>query len=310
VSFRDLGGVFSRYFVVGFFVPAFLALAAVMLTASSDLLPKQLEKPTGGAFAAVGVAAVALGLVLTGLNYPLQRLLEGYGFKLPYPGRGFRFLCWIGAQMTKLEKRRYRRLRNLLAGQTRPAAARLFERQFPHKESDVLPTRLGNALRAFERHGQGRWGLDAIVVWPHVEALMTEAEVQAHENDQGTFAFFLNGSLCSFAAGVVIVADAIAYRDPPLWTAALLAVPFAVSYLLYRGAVVAAQQWGSRVRASLDLHRLDLYRKLGLRLPRSRREEIDLGKAVTSALRWGKTQHLDWFRDPKAGAGEDEKAAS
>lgn len=314
MSLRDLGGVFSRFFVVGFFVPAFLALATVMLVASSDLLPGELEKPDPGAFAVIGVAAVALGLVLLGLNYPIQRLLEGYGFRLPHSGLGFRLLRWIGERATAREVARHRRLLRLVADRkTRPAAARIFERQFPHREGDLLPTRLGNAMRAFERHGQRRWGLDAIAVWPHVEALMTDAERQAHEDDQGSYAFFLNGSVCALGAGLLLALDALLHRSDSIsslgwiWMLPLYVAPFVASYLLYRGAVVAAQQWGSRVRASVDLHRLDLYRELGLKVPKTMAEEVKLGAALTSALVWGETGKLDWFRDPDAGRAADQK---
>jgi hypothetical protein len=38
-------------------------------------------------------------------------------------------------------------------------------RDYPAKEADLLPTALGNRIRAFERYGNDRFGLDVLILW-------------------------------------------------------------------------------------------------------------------------------------------------
>ena len=69
MSPSDVAGVFSRYFIVGFFLPAFFALAIVAFGLSSDAVPNQFESYGDGAkIAIVGGAAVLLGLALLGVG--------------------------------------------------------------------------------------------------------------------------------------------------------------------------------------------------------------------------------------------------
>jgi alpha-D-ribose 1-methylphosphonate 5-triphosphate synthase subunit PhnL len=68
----------------------------------------------------------------------------------------------------------------------------------------------------------------------------------------------------------------------------LYAVPFLlVSYFLYIGAISPATDWGLTVRSSIDLHRLDLYEKLGVRAPTSFSDERELAMNVNKALLFG-----------------------
>lgn len=79
MSPSDVAGVFSRYFIVGFFLPAFFALAVLAFGLSSDALPNRFENyGDAGKIAVVGGAAILLGLALLGLNYQVLRAFEGY----------------------------------------------------------------------------------------------------------------------------------------------------------------------------------------------------------------------------------------
>jgi hypothetical protein len=61
MGLTDITGVFSRYFVVGFFLPAFITLVALWLSASSELVPDALGSHSQGTQLLIlgGVALVA-----------------------------------------------------------------------------------------------------------------------------------------------------------------------------------------------------------------------------------------------------------
>jgi hypothetical protein len=69
--------------------------------------------------------------------------------------------------------------------------------------------------------------------------------------------------------GTVLVADEIAHGPLGAAYGALYAIPFALAYVVYRFAINAAWRWGVEMRASTDLHRLEVYERLGLRRPKS-----------------------------------------
>ena len=62
----------------------------------------------------------------------------------------------------------------------------------------------------------------------------------------------------------------------PLYT-----IPFVLGYILYRAAIGPAIDWGNSVRSSIDLHRLEIYEKLGVRAPISFSDERQLADTPT-----------------------------
>jgi hypothetical protein len=287
LGLSDVSGVFSRYFVVGFFVPAFFALVALDLAASRELLPGVLEPRDSSTFLVLGATALLIGLLLLGLNFPVIRLFEGYFLIEPNAGRLRRRVVKLlrGRQQKEFDrldedKKSADRLRRML-GWWR------LDTRFPSKRDDVLPTRLGNAVRAFELYSSSRWGLSAIAAWPRIEVLLGDQERQLLADAQGEFNFFLNGSLSAYLVTFVLAVDAIVNEPHPLWLAWIYALPPVVGYLLYRGAANSAERWGERVRASVDLHRLELYARLGLITPKTMDEERRLAGAVQNLFLWG-----------------------
>jgi hypothetical protein len=285
---KDVTGVFSRYFVVGFFVPTFFGLATLDLAGSKALLPKALEARDSATFLILGFAAVLGGLLLLGLNFPVIRLFEGYFLIEPSAGRVRR-----GAAQ-RLLNRQLRTYDELVQDKDskddlrRTLANWRLDVRFPPSRDQVLPTRLGNVIRAFELHGTTRWGLSAIATWPRIEVLLSEQERELHADAQGEFAFFLNGALISFLITAVLALDGGIDHPHPIWLVWLYVLPPAIGWLLYLGAVNSAERWGERVRSSIDLHRLELYTRLGLRVPATNDEEREIASALTNLLLWSR----------------------
>jgi hypothetical protein len=290
MGLSDITGVFSRYFVVGFFLPAFVALVALWFFASNAFIPTALTRHSQTTqLLILGAVALIAALALSGLSYYITRIYEGYPLanarKWPLLGR----LC-RGA--IALQARRYDRLlairedKSRLPSERGLAAARL-DKSYPHKREALLPTRVGNAIRAFEQHSNVRWGLDGVTVWPRIEALLGVDEREPLVDAKISFYVFLNASVGAFVVGVCLAIDKAVNAPGTAWEWALYATPFLAGYVLYRAAIGPAVEWGDSVRASIDLHRLDLYEKLGVRAPTSFSDERQLAVRVNKALLFG-----------------------
>jgi hypothetical protein len=76
----------------------------------------------------------------------------------------------------------------------RERAAWVLDRYFPPRRERLLPTRLGNAIRAFEQHSNVRWGLDSVTIWPRIEALLSAEERERIVDSKVNFNLFLNAA--------------------------------------------------------------------------------------------------------------------
>ena len=172
-----------------------------------------------------------------------------------------------------------------------------------HEEYDnIMPTRLGNALRKYERLAGSQYGLDAVSVIQQV-SFVAQPERLAYVGDQRQL---LDLSVRMSATGIVATLIAIAglWRHGAWLLLAL--VPYGVAYLSYRGAVVVAHEYGAAVAAMIDLDRFALYDSL--RMPRpidtsdERRMNAKLMKLLTynpgTVLRY---EHPD---DPGSAGGQ------
>jgi hypothetical protein len=282
---KDVAGIFSRFFISGFFVPTFSTLFVLWLAVSHVMKPVSFrEESSQTQILILGAWAILIGLVLQGMRFRLIRIYEGY----PIRDRLLlRPLKWIAIPLQRLSYWRVKR-------QGHGEAWRetwLLDRRFPDK-AELLPTRFGNAFRAFENYPGSRWGLDMIAVWPRIDALLSPRAQELHWNAYTDLMLFLNLSLGGAAAGVVlIVNEAIDPRLAGVVQSSVLAVPFLLAYFMYRFAIGAAERLGTERRVAVDLHRLELYRALGILQPEERltldNERARIGPAVSELLNYG-----------------------
>jgi hypothetical protein len=296
MGLQDITGVFSRYFIVGFFLPAFFGLALLKLVLSEDWLPVAVEPDSGSAFLVLGGLALLIGLVLLGLRDPILYFMSGYLFVRDSERWWYPPVRKFGDWMCERRLKDFRRLGEAskrMAGETDPQrrARRLadwrLDKYFPGTEDKVLPTRLGNTIRAYEDHGRKRWSLDTVAVWPRVNTFLSEQESKLHADAETDVAFFLNGALSLVLADLVMIPDALLNRPHSIWLLWIYVVPLILAYGFYRAAVGAAERWGHFVRASLDMHRFDLYQRLGVKSPQTAEETKEVGAAVNAMLLYG-----------------------
>jgi hypothetical protein len=291
MSASDVAGIFSRYFIVGFFLPAFFTLVGMSQALTDSFLPAGYRELSGGTqIAVLGAAAVLLGLLLLGLNWQVIRLYEGY--PLIEPRRRVPLVGHLSRGLIARQKASFDRLVELRDGEdakARSRAAWKLDIEFPGDAEALMPTRFGNAVLAFESHSMKRWGLDSVPAWPRIDMLLSERQAELEANARGQVCFFVNGSLLVLISAAVLVADEIAAEPLSGAVVAIYILPFLGSAVLARWAAGAASRWGSTVRSAIDLHRFELYEKLGARRPRSFGDERLLAAEVNQALLYGHT---------------------
>lgn len=147
----------------------------------------------------------------------------------------------------------------------------------PRSPSALMPTHVGNILRAAETRPGDKYGLDAVTVWPRLwlvlpETTRKELEVARLALDRGVaaalwgllFLAFTPWTLWSVPTGVVVIAIAVRFITPS-----------------------RAEVYGQLVESAFDMHRTALYEHLRWPLPENARGERAQGSALTVYLRRG-----------------------
>jgi hypothetical protein len=277
---------FWRY-VIAWLLPCAAFLAGFLLTIYPSIksLPI-LASITSATHSNFGLGALIFGGITLGisallaLSYePIYRVWEGY----PWPKRFF----IIGRNH---ELKRYKKLAvridtyidqaeeaeaandysSAAFSSNKEALLRELYQLFPVYEVDFLPTRLGNALRAAERYGYERYGLDTQVLWYELGAVAPEPLAEDLYSARGMVDFFVSAATLSWFYAIIAIILAIVKRDLIFLCYALAAV--LVSRLSYlraargTGAIAKAQQ------AIVNVSRSKLAELFGLTIP------IDIGK--------------------------------
>jgi hypothetical protein len=173
---------------------------------------------------------------------------------------------------------------------------------YPEEEDDVMPTRLGNALRRYERLAGYQYGLDAVKVLPLV-ALVAHKERVEYLSDQRE-SLDLSVRMCATSLLAAVIAMAALWRHGPWFLLAL--VPYGIAYLSYRGSVVVAHEYGSAMSTIIDLDRFELYKQLRMPLPVSISAEQDTNARLMELL--GHNPNVDLrYVHPAASAGGDQE---
>jgi hypothetical protein len=234
-----------------------------------------------GIDAVVATLVILLSTVLLyQLNNPLIRLYEGY------PWRN----SWVGMFLSRRQIRHWKhagkmrdRIFNLRQGKRleqiqgalhedlstrRTDLTRELINTYPHEERLILPTRLGNVIRAFEIYTNRQYSADAIVLWPRLQGVLDANYAQAVDAVKSGFDFMLNTSFLSGVLALLLAVAGLYWRHPrhygwaqawEVWAAVFVVL----SWMAYEGAINRAAEWGISVKAAFDLYRLTLLSRLG-----------------------------------------------
>jgi hypothetical protein len=291
VSPKDLG---PRFNLVSFLPTAFLLFFILGILALGppfrDPRPSNLLTALNGLdgvqVAALVIAVIIVASITQPLQLPLVRLLEGYwqesafGSALASIGMEIhrRRQEWLvayinedvpdpfavrpsGGRVVQDMHREIRQAaRNEWLGQL---AARRLPTRYPSATENLLPTRLGNALRAAEDRAGQRYGLDTILTWPrllpHLKSPLAEA-VNDLRDQLDTAARICVILLLATLASALLLA-------PHGWWLLVPASTAFLSWVAYHAAVRAAVAYGAQLQVAFDLGRFDMLRGLHLPLP-------------------------------------------
>lgn len=179
--------------------------------------------------------------------------------------------------LTALEQEEYRQLTEQFLSRTQRANL-VQTRQNLHNlpdNIDLMPTRLGNILRAAERKPQTKYGLDAIICWPRLWLLLPDSVKQDLQDARSD----LNNAARLWLWSLLFILWAFfgAWWAPPL---GILSALFAY----YNWAIAAATAYGDLLEATFDLYRHLLYESLRWHLPSDPTEERRAGEQLTKYL--------------------------
>ncbi|MFI9174077.1 hypothetical protein [Streptomyces lincolnensis] len=240
-----------------------------------------------GLLVVVTVGASLLGLLLQPFQVRAVRALEGYWDRWPLTAR-------IAGVLARVQGRRWRALRKRAqaraGGDTdlrvRADARRRLAAHPPGE--DLLPTALGNALRAGELSAGERYGLTTLTSWPRIFLQVSDrmAEVLRSARDVLDTAVNLCWAFLALAGtGAVALYD----ESSAWWWCGGCLVLAAVAY---KGAVTAAQAYSGLMHVVYDLHRFDLLDALHYPLPPDAASEETLFTEVSDDFaglrRWGR----------------------
>lgn len=289
---KDLGFRFT----VSAFLP-FLLLVAVgfalvaVVTYAPASPPRAVVDAASGLGPASGVALLVVSFVLAVVSQPFQvalvRLVEGY-WGVSTPAVAARA---VGVEM---QRRRCHRLQVALLQATvageRDEAAYLRQRlvRYPPDPRDLLPTLLGNTLRAGERSAGERYGLDTVRAWSRLYYLLPEP----FQKDVAD----LHGQVDGAARLTIVFGIAGAASLPVLaphgwWNLASLAA-LALAVVAYRGGVTAATGLGAVLAACFDLNRFRILEAMRLPHPKDIAQEREANAQVDGFLSGRKVDPL------------------
>lgn len=283
---EDLGSGLAERGLTYLFSPAFIFFgggAALYVWSKGWRATLKAVVAWGAEVQAIAVIVAVLVIVLAALvvrafRFAVVRLLEGYW---PWP---FNHLGnAIARRRSKRLQARLARLRALhkqaLTGELTPAERaeqvrlELWLHNHPANPDDLLPTALGNILRARERAPERKYGLEAVICWPRLWLLLPDRAREDLAAARETL--FRRAELVLW--GLLF----LAWTPFSAW-AILIGLVWA--FVGYNLALQAAQSFGDLLESTFGLYRHLLYEAVGWEKPADLAAERAAGKQLSAFL--------------------------
>jgi len=298
---------FNKRFIVTSFFPSFVIGGASLITymwlqGFQVLLAQWLAFSAETKFLLSLIFFVAIFVVayfLETFNQPLIRLFEGYWgnvflLRRLEPVRR-KFYARRFDDLKERERRIEDELVKFACGETNeykslPETKRteLFDRlvsaenhlkrtsfyYFPDDRELIMPTKLGNVLRAAELYPLRRYKIDAVILWPRLAPLLPPEFSEVLSNARDRLNLLLNLAFLSITYAF-LWGGMILFRFHLTWMQFLVVnlLGFVGAWIAYKGVLQAAIAYGDSVRAAFDLYRSRLLAALNTENPSTYKEE-------------------------------------
>ncbi|MFW8627991.1 hypothetical protein [Deinococcus sp. ME38] len=304
----SFAGSFGKSVVVGIYLPVVLVLSVWVLIvepvipASISIFQRLSIRNDELTWQVLGVLLVSMifTALLYNLNNRIVNLLEGYPLMTSFLGgvllaRHAREVSTIdrkllaahavlsdsgiNANETLLLQIRAR-YRELISSRNR----------FPYKTEYLLPTRLGNIIRAFETYPEMQYGMGGVTLWPALTGVLDDMTRGQIEESRTAFDFTVNSTvICAigalYGAGLSLYLVVNSLNDAVEMTLSATFVFLLLTVLAYRATIPAAAAWGEYVKRAFDTFREPLLKKYGINsLPKDIYEERRLWSLVTQQI--------------------------
>jgi hypothetical protein len=317
----SISGHFGKALMLGAFLPAtvFMLLWSVFIepivpAAQTLLEPLGMFSEQWPVLAAIFIIVVITGLLFS-LNITIIRFYEGYPWKSSYLGQ-WRFATYRrNFRETKTAQKGTRTLLRAMplddpdySGILRSwsASRETIRKTYPNKELLILPTRLGNVIRSFERYPDEQYGMESILLWTRLVSVIDKDYANIITDAKTSLDFMLNSSVLSAILAFAALILGLIFPQNTLTSPAMLAAWLAkiatfllLAYLFYLSAVPRAAAWGETVKGAFDLYRGDLLKQLGYQQePKTPPAERALWKKISIQMIYGdqplKGPHIDY----------------
>lgn len=256
---------------------------------------------------AIFVALVAY--LLDAANMQIIRLFEGYWFQDQFPFNLVQRLnqnyvsTTVGAirQLEELiealdkqgeqEDEPDLQLCALYLARYKTRLVKTIDRKYPEDPDRVLASPFGNVICAAEQYPEKVFGMDSIVLWPFLVPTLTDKSYAPYVvRSKATVDFLVNLTTVIGLFGLILGFSEIAVNGyTPALAPKLLAV-FVSCTITFLLSVQGAAGWGSTIRTAFVLFRHDLRQSLGLRCPKSYKDERRLWKEASHFFRAQRTE--------------------
>lgn len=299
---ESLGGKLGEQWVAGLLTPAFAfwlggIFAWIYRFGWGDL--QQLFSPLGeplqiAVLISILLIITASGFAIQRFDLAILRFFEGYWYPWLNLIRN-RLIAQQQRQLDRLDSQ-WQKLQNK-QGQSDFTAADREQliaidwqlRQFPVQRDRIMPTRLGNILRAAESQPGVKYGLDAIICWSRLWLVLPDSakkELQEARAD-------LNTAARVWLWGILFLIWAV-------WAWWAIPMGLFVAWFAYGWMLESATTYGDLLESAFDLYRLELYKTLHFPLPQNPETERKLGQQLTEYLwRGGDRNYPDFIHPNK-----------
>jgi len=311
----------GRYFSVVSVIPSslYVIFVYVLITSGSwEHSPnwghavKSLEQLGVGGIAFLAFLSVALGVLIHPIQFAIVQFFEGYWGTSPFAQaiRARRILRYqrLCQDLAEEQNRTQDQLVYFSRAGVRapavrtPLQSRLDETSrvidtFPRGLSQIMPTRLGNALRRSESNAGSQYGLNALQIVPQLLLIAPPGHVDYVNDQRSQLDLAVRMTFISALASATAVLFLWPYR---LWVLVAV-IPYVLAYLSYRGSVVAARLYGSALDTLINLDRFALYEQLRLQLPADTAGERKTNEELARLFKYDDAVVLSYRRPDGAG---------